>query len=326
MTAFNRERYIGAAIESVLAQTFTDFELVVVDDCSTDGTVRIAEGFTTDPRVRVHVNEHNLGDYPNRNRAASLARGTFVKYHDSDDLLYPHCLSVMVPALAAEPRAGFAVSGSRAWSGGPCPMLLTPRLAYEREFVGFGLFSYGPAGGLFRAEVLRGLGGFPERGPASDLLFWARACARHCVLLLPCDLFWYRVHGGQERQSERGRLDYALADGEIWQMLRSGDCPLDGPEREQALRNWLFVLLKHSGRDLGAGRPAMARLRLRHAGLAWSDWLRYLRPPRRSADAGTPRDERTNDYVVPDWSRLTPRAKAAEPNRARSAAAGGRES
>ena|SRR5674476_1029541 len=86
MTAYNREKYIAEAIESVLAQTFTDFELVVVDDGSKDHTVDIARRYSKDPRVSVHINEKNLGDYPNRNRAASLARGRYLKYLDC--LLY----------------------------------------------------------------------------------------------------------------------------------------------------------------------------------------------------------------------------------------------
>src|SRR5262249_35542548 len=129
LTAYNRERYIGQAIESVLAQTFNDFELVIVDDGSSDQTIAIARRYTADPRVRLVENTRNLGQFQNRNHAATLARGELLKYHDSDDLMYPHCLSVLVDALAAEPAADLAMSGHSAWPGGPCPMLLTPRLA-----------------------------------------------------------------------------------------------------------------------------------------------------------------------------------------------------
>src|SRR5205823_6563013 len=63
LTAYNRERYIRAAIESVLAQTFTDFELIVSDDRSHDATVAAAEEYARrDPRIRIVVNERNLGD------------------------------------------------------------------------------------------------------------------------------------------------------------------------------------------------------------------------------------------------------------------------
>src|SRR6185369_13268101 len=69
MTAYNREKYVAAAIESVLAQRFTDFELIVVDDRSSDRTLEIAKEYEArDSRVRVFANERNLGDYPNRNR------------------------------------------------------------------------------------------------------------------------------------------------------------------------------------------------------------------------------------------------------------------
>jgi len=185
MTAFNRERYVAEAIESVLGQTFEDFELVVVDDASHDRTVDIARKYEADPRVRVVVNERNLGDYPNRNRAAALARGEFIKFHDSDDVMYPHCLAAMVEPLRAEPGAALALSSGWHWPGGPCPMLLTPRLAYQREFLGQGLFMCGPAGALIRTDVFRSLGGFPERGAASDYVFWLKACASVGVLLVP---------------------------------------------------------------------------------------------------------------------------------------------
>src|SRR4029077_967737 len=144
MTAYNRAAFIDSSIQSVLGQTLADFELLIVDDQSTDGTLEIARQYERrDCRVRVVVNERNLGDYGNRNRAAELARGSFLKYHDSDDLMYPHCLSVMVPMLQSEPRAGFGLTAGRLWPGGPCPMLLTPRMAYQREFLGEGLFMCG---------------------------------------------------------------------------------------------------------------------------------------------------------------------------------------
>ncbi|HEY0783647.1 MAG TPA: glycosyltransferase family A protein, partial [Thermoanaerobaculia bacterium] len=128
VTSYNREDTIADSIESVLASTFGDFEVLVTDNRSTDGTVAVAERIAKrDRRVRVVVNEANLGQFGNRNRAAELARAPFLKYHDSDDLMYPHCLAVMVPMLLSQPRAAFGLSCGNAWPGGPCPMLLTPR-------------------------------------------------------------------------------------------------------------------------------------------------------------------------------------------------------
>lgn len=301
MTSFNREPYIAAAIKSVQAQTRRDFELVIVDDGSTDGTLEIARRFEReDDRIRVVVNERNLGDYPNRNRAAALARAPLMKYHDSDDLLYPHCLEVMVGMLGAEPRAGFGLSTGWAWSGGPCPMLLTPRMAYQREYFGPGLFSAGPSSAIFRTEVFRDLGGFADRGVASDYLFWLRACTQISIALLPADLFWYRIHRHQEFQSPRAAREYALMAGEAWRALAAPDCPLTPEERDRARRNRAYHLAKRTLEDVRRRRVAIAWRRFRHSGMSGADWCRYLRAPRRDDLAGTPTD-RDGEFVIPAW-------------------------
>jgi glycosyltransferase involved in cell wall biosynthesis len=290
LTSFNRERYIAESIESVLAQTFTDFELVVSDDRSIDGTVGIINDYARrDSRIRVSINERNLGDYANRRQVASLARGQFLKYHDSDDLMYRHCLATMLEPLEAEPRAAFALSGPRNWTGGPCPMLLTPQLAYEREFLGTGLFQQGPASALFRADVFRDLGGFPEIDYAGDYLFWLRACATVSLLLVPGDLFFYRVHAGQEFAKPASIEAYARAAGEAWRMLHSPACPLRGEALEQGKRNFVFSQTRGAYRHLKAGRGRAAATVLRRCGLSPTDYVWYLRPPRRSNSAGTPR-------------------------------------
>jgi hypothetical protein len=302
MTAYNREALVASAIESVLGQTYRDFELVVVDDCSSDRTVEVARGYERiDGRVRVVVNDRNLGDYGNRNRAAALARAPLLKYHDSDDLMYPHCLAVMVPMLHAEPRAGFGLSSGSRWSGGPCPMLLTPRMAYQREFFGEGLFFCGPAGALFRTEVFHALGGFAEQGVASDHLFWMRACKTVNVLLMPGDLFWYRLHAGQEIQSAKAQKLYAQVPGLVWRALQDADCPLTPDEREQAKRNRAYHVARRTLEDVRRGRFEFAWNRIRYSNMTPGDWLRYLRRPKREALAGTPLAA-NGDFCLPSWA------------------------
>lgn len=298
MTAYNRERYIASSIESVLAQTLGDFELLIVDDCSTDATLTIARTCERrDSRVRVVANERNLGDYANRNRAAELARGALLKYHDSDDLMYRHCLAAMAPPMVVYPEAALGLSSGKSWPGGPCPMLLTPRMAYQREFLGSSMFNAGPSGAIFRADAFRALGGFPTAGPASDYLFWLRACARMPVLLLPADTFWYREHAGQEIQRPDAARRYAETVRDTWAALADAACPLTPEEREQARRNVLWTQLKALRRDLGAGQCSLARARLA-AGPTAGEWLRYLRRPRRDKWAGTPLDAQ-GEYVLP---------------------------
>ena len=289
LTSYNRERYIAESIESVLAQTCRDFELIVTDDCSTDRSAEIAREYAKqDSRIRVIVNPTNVGQFQNRRMAASLARGQYLKYHDSDDVMYRHCLAVMVEALDAEPRAGFALSGSRDWPGGKCPMLLTPRLAYEREYLGSGLFQVGPASAMFRADVFRDLGGFPMSGIASDYLFWLEACAKVNVLLVPGDLFYYRVHAGQELAKPENTIGYAQARGAAWKMLNSPECPLDPAVLDRAKTNFLWAAARDAYRQFRAGRFGAAAAIVRFLGLDAADWIRYLRPPSRNPNAGTP--------------------------------------
>ena len=306
ITSYNREEFLGASIESVLNSSFEDYELLVIDNCSTDASVDVAQSYAKlDSRIKIVVNEKNLGQFGNRNRAIELVKSPFLKYHDSDDLMYPYCLATMVELLEAEPEAGFTLSGGRHWPGGPCPMLLSPQLAYEREFLGGGLFSCGPSGALFRTEVLRQLGGFPERGAVSDYCFWLKACVHTSVLLVPADLFWYRVHPGQEYQSAAARRDYALADGDAWKALNAPDCPLQGELLVTAKRNCLRILLKLCLRDVRSGQWSLVRTRLRHAGVGWRDWARFAPWSSRNVLAGTPLDG-DGQYQLPDWLRLDP--------------------
>jgi glycosyltransferase involved in cell wall biosynthesis len=300
VTAYNRERFLGAAIESVVAQTFADLEIIVVDDCSTDGTRDVAHAYAArEARLRVVANERNLGDYANRNHAASFARGVFLKYHDSDDVMYPHCLETMVGPLVAHSDVALGLSGHRAWPGGPCPMRLTPRMCYQREFFGGGLFGFGPASALFRTEAFRALGGFPESGPHSDFLFWLHACARVNVLLLPTDLYWYRVHDGQHLQSAAAARDSLPLFDVVWRALADPLCPLTPEERERARAVSVFRVAKALRGDVRRFRWSLALDRLRHGPRLW-DWARYLRRPQREALAGTPFDS-TGDFIVPDW-------------------------
>ena len=306
VTAYNRETYIAASIESVLAQTFGDFEIIITDNQSTDGTLAIARQYERlDPRIKVVLNERNLGQFGNRNRAASLATGEFLKFHDSDDLMYPHCLAVMTPLLAAEPRAGFGLSNSRSWPGGPSPMLLSPRESYQREFLGSGVFMCGPAGALFRSDVFRALGGFADHGAPSDTIFWMHACARYPVLLFPGDLFFYREHPGQEFQSSGVAHQYASVSAWAWRALASPACPLEADELERARKNVAFSTAKTVWRAVQKADFRLAWHRAARSGISPLEWMRYLRRPRRSVFAGTPMGP-DGEFLVPEWCRSIP--------------------
>lgn len=96
--SYNSEKYIALAIESVLLQTCQEFELIVVDDCSTDNTFEIAKAFN-DPRIQLIRNKANLGAQSNWNKCLSLATGKYIKILPGDDTLYPECLAKQLAVL-----------------------------------------------------------------------------------------------------------------------------------------------------------------------------------------------------------------------------------
>lgn len=101
MPAYNAEKFIGAAIESVLGQTFQDLEILVVDDGSRDGTADVVARY---PRVR-YIRQANGGASSARNRGVAEARGEFIAFLDSDDEWHPEKLQAQVALMRAYPQA-----------------------------------------------------------------------------------------------------------------------------------------------------------------------------------------------------------------------------
>ncbi len=114
MPVYNNAHYLAESIQSVLDQRFNDYEILVIDDCSTDRTAEIAMEFVAkDPRIRLFVNPSNLGMVPNWNRCLELSRGTYVKFLFGDDLFSsPDTLRLMVEAMEQFPGTAL-VSSSR---------------------------------------------------------------------------------------------------------------------------------------------------------------------------------------------------------------------
>ena len=103
IASYNHARYIRQTIQSVLDQTYPDFELIVVDDCSLDNSVEIIKSFS-DPRIQLLVNEHNMGAASTSNRAKALCRGKYFCSLDSDDYFHPEKLARQVAFMEAHPE------------------------------------------------------------------------------------------------------------------------------------------------------------------------------------------------------------------------------
>jgi glycosyltransferase involved in cell wall biosynthesis len=235
ITVYNREKYLTAAIESVLAQTFEDFEVVIVDDCSQDGSLEIARSYQKDLRVRVESNARNLGQFPNRTRGAELASGRYLKYVDSDDIIYPHSLAIMVAAIEAHPDAALALCHSSPDDDHPYPWKLSPFEAWRKQFLGRGCLSCGPSAAIMRREAFFAVGGFGQWGTISDVGLWYALAARWPVVLLPPGLVWWRQHDQQTVTKDNVRVYWEEGFPLTMAMLLSPECPLPEGERQLAL-------------------------------------------------------------------------------------------
>jgi glycosyltransferase involved in cell wall biosynthesis len=109
ISTYNRQRFIGEAIESVLNQSYPPLEIIVVDDGSTDGTERTVRSF--DGKIPIHYHwQPNRGQASSLNLGVSLAKGDWIAFHDSDDIWYTHKLAVQVCHLQNHPDVSFFYS------------------------------------------------------------------------------------------------------------------------------------------------------------------------------------------------------------------------
>jgi len=110
MPVYNGERYLREAIESILRQTFTDFEFLIIDDGSTDGSAATVKGYN-DGRIRLVENEQNIGLTRSLNRGLHLARGEYIARMDADDISLPERLAEQARHLDQHPEVAVATSG-----------------------------------------------------------------------------------------------------------------------------------------------------------------------------------------------------------------------
>ncbi len=112
MPVYNGQNFIREALDSILAQSFRDFELIIADNASTDSTEEICRGYCArDPRIRYVRNEQNAGAAKNFNLCFALSSGEYFKWAAHDDVLHPECLSACIDALDRDPSAVLCFSG-----------------------------------------------------------------------------------------------------------------------------------------------------------------------------------------------------------------------
>jgi glycosyltransferase involved in cell wall biosynthesis len=219
MTAYNREKFIAEAIRSVLAQTFSDFELIIIDDGSTDKTLEKASGFGHDPRIRIIKNEKNLGIATTRNKALSFARGKYIAPLDSDDIwLDREKLKKQVEFLDENPD--YAMLGGGIMhidvDSKPIKKVLFP--IYDSLIRNI-ILQYNPfaqSALLYRKSAALECSGYStEYQICDDYDLWLKIGNKHKFTNIPQVLSGYRIHG--ENITKKKRLTVAR---EILEIVR----------------------------------------------------------------------------------------------------------
>jgi len=235
---YNGGPHLRACLDSVLAQTLTDFEVLIVDDCSTDETLAIAAEYVErDSRFRLIKNERNLGLVGNWNRCIELAQGDWIKFVFQDDLIAPPCLAEMLAASSPDTwltvcRRDFIfedgttedtrsyyeqhtnserVFGVNVTYVGPESVCVA-----AIDLLGVNFFGE-PTAIMIRREAFARYGVFnPELSMICDMEYWVRVAVHHGFSYVPKTLASFRVHAGSTSAHHFAKRQYRITlDGVV---------------------------------------------------------------------------------------------------------------
>jgi len=214
---YNYGNFIGDAIDSVLAQTMSDYEIVIVDNCSTDNTAEIVAGYARgDNRIRYFCNETNVGPRENLNRCLQHATGEYVKILCADDLLEPDCLARMLRLMEENPSVSL-VSCGRILVDGNLNVIKKEAYASRSAIstgadvitrcVFYGNYIGEPAAVLFRRkDALRGFN--TSYAQLIDLEMWFHLLEMGAFATIPEGLCRLRQHEAQQSKNNRQAFSF----------------------------------------------------------------------------------------------------------------------
>lgn len=216
MPVYNAEQYINEAITGILKQTYSSFEFIIVDDCSTDNTSLILEEFQRrDQRIKLVKNEYNQKQAYSRNRAINLAKGKYVAFIDADDIAYPSRLQTQLNFMEQNPNIDVCGSYYYLFNGRGLKFKQNPPITHDEiqcfmrifgNAIGFSTVfakSYLIKQYLFDAKML---------GNAEDYELWLRMLSNGAQFHnIPQYLVFYRVHPQQTSHKNASQM-YHLAN------------------------------------------------------------------------------------------------------------------
>jgi glycosyltransferase involved in cell wall biosynthesis len=209
MPVYNREKYIGISVKSILTQTFSDFEFIIVNDGSTDKTEEIIKNFN-DERIILLNNEQNKGIVYSRNKGLSVARGKYIGMFDSDDIAYPQKFEEQIMFLRKNPDFGMVGSWVKHIDENGNTLKTKWKLKAKPKFI--------PAIMLFRNYFVQStvvirkeaipVGGYSKGfDVVEDSKMWFEVSLKYKVANLQKYLLHYRVHSGNASEPENEQMD-----------------------------------------------------------------------------------------------------------------------
>lgn len=210
MTVFNGGGYLKMAVESVLKQTFTDFEFLIIDDCSSDQSAEDILSFV-DERIRLIKNETNLGQTRSLNKGLSLAKGRCIARIDADDVAFPTWLEKNLAVLKTQPSIvvvsckAIVIDGENRIK----KTLRTPCCYEQMVLRSLTATPINHVGSIYKADVIASVGGYDEGFRiAADFELWSKLIRRQIRLdSIHEPLVAVRVHDKSESIVQRGRVD-----------------------------------------------------------------------------------------------------------------------
>lgn len=223
MPAYNAEKYISEAIDSILEQTYSDFEFIIINDCSTDYTEEIILSYD-DPRIVYLKNEKNMGVAATLNRGLAIAQGEYIARMDADDISLPERFEKQVQFL--DNNLSVAVLGSAVERFGENGDLERKCFSVDSEEMKLDMFfSCGIAhpSVMLRRDVIAALGGYDLWFEGmEDYELWCRVMEKYAIVACPDVLLRYRIHGNQVTKNPSEKYSKRMRHLKIRQLDRLG--------------------------------------------------------------------------------------------------------
>ena len=215
MPAYNAEKYIAASIESVLNQTFKDFELIILDDASSDKTKEIVLSYAqNDSRIVYVEKQNNHGPATLRNEGIRLAKGTFIALNDADDLSETNRFEKQIAVFNSQPN--IAVCGSWILNFGEnmdSYVSQAPQNPIEIKLTFLSYDCLANSSAMFRKSCVENLEYQNEFVPAEDYKLWSEVIVKHDYYIIQEALVHYRQHENNISKTKANNL--AISDLKI---------------------------------------------------------------------------------------------------------------